>query len=291
MMEIADPEQMRGWSRAARAAGHTVGLVPTMGYFHEGHLQLIDRARQRSDRVVVSLFVNPLQFGPTEDFDRYPRDLEHDRAAALARGTDCLFAPSETAMYPTPSLVRVVPGALADHLCGPRRPGHFEGVLTVVIKLFHIVEPDLAVFGRKDVQQAIVIRRMAADLNLPTAIVVAPTMREGDGLAISSRNTYLSPEHRRAAPALARGLDAAHDAFESGTRSAREVIDAVRQVIAAEPQIEIEYIEVVEPTSLTLVTTVTAHTIVALAAHLGGTRLIDNIVLGEGTAVDPRVPA
>ncbi len=288
-MEIATPEQMRAWSRAERAAGRTVGLVPTMGYLHEGHLRLIDRARERTDTVVASVFVNPLQFGPGEDFGRYPRDLGRDRAAALTRGTDCLFVPTESAMYPTPSVVRVVPGPLGDHLCGPRRPGHFEGVLTIVMKLFHIVEPDVAVFGRKDVQQAIVIRRMVADLNIPTEIDVAPTVREADGLAMSSRNAYLSPEQRRAAPVLPRGLDAAHEAFESGIRNAGKLIDAALQVIRSEPQIELEYLEAVDPISLAPVTTATAQAILALAVHLGNTRLIDNIILSEGTALDVRV--
>ncbi len=290
-MEIATPEQMRAWSRAERAAGHTVGLVPTMGYFHEGHLRLIDRARERTDTVVASVFVNPLQFGPSEDFGRYPRDLGRDRAAALTRGTDCLFVPTESAMYPTPSVVRVVPGPLGDRLCGPRRPGHFEGVLTIVMKLFHIVEPDVAVFGRKDVQQAIVIRRMATDLNIPTEIDVAPTVREADGLAMSSRNAYLSPEERQAALVLPRGLDAAHEAFESGIRNAGKLIDAALQVIRSQPQIELEYIEAVDPISLAPITTATAQAILALAVHLGNTRLIDNIILGEGTALDVRVPA
>ncbi|NIM51562.1 MAG: pantoate--beta-alanine ligase [Gemmatimonadales bacterium] len=289
MIEISDPQQMRAWSRAVRSSGQTVGFVATMGYLHEGHLHLIDRARERTDQVVASIFVNPIQFGPQDDLLRYPRDLEHDRAAALQRGADCLFVPDESVMYPSPPLVRVAPGSLADHLCGPRRPGHFEGVLTVVIKLLHIVEPDVAVFGRKDAQQAVIIGRMVADLNVPTEIDVAPTLREADGLAMSSRNVYLTEEERRAAPALARGLDAAHRAFQSGTRDPEALIAAVRQCLAAEPEIDTEYVELVDQRSLQPVTSVTADALLAAAVHLGSARLIDNIILGEGTAADIRL--
>ncbi len=289
MIEIADPDAMRAWSRAERKSGRTIALVPTMGSLHEGHLRLIDRVRERVDRVVVSIFVNPLQFGSTEDLGAYPRDLDRDRAAALGRGTDGLFVPTAEVMYPAPAVVRVVPGSLADSLCGAQRPGHFEGVLTVVMKLFNIVEPDLASFGRKDAQQAVVIRRMVTDLNLPIEIDVAPTVREHDGLAMSSRNAYLSEAERRVAPALARGLDAAHEAFLGGERGVDRLVAAVRAPIDAEPALELEYLEVVDPVSLTPVETAEAASIMAVAARLGAARLIDNIILGEGTGADPRV--
>src|SRR5216110_1843504 len=209
---------MRSWSRAERSRRHTIGFVPTMGFLHEGHLRPVDRARELAERVVVSIFVNPLQFGPHEDLARYPRDLPRDRKLAEARGVDCLFVPETAAMYRAEPVVRVVPGApaVADTLEGAARPGHFTGVLTVVAKLFHIVEPDLVVFGRKDFQQATLVRRLAADLDFGLEIDVAPTVRELDGLALSSRNTYLKGDDRRAALALSRALRAVEQAWRSG---------------------------------------------------------------------------
>jgi pantoate--beta-alanine ligase len=286
VIEIADPRQLRAWSRERRRAARRVGLVPTMGYLHEGHLRLIDSARRASDDVVVSVFVNPLQFGPAEDFGRYPRDLPRDRSLAAARGTDCLFVPAPEAVYPEPPAVRVQPGSLGEHLCGPWRPGHFEGVLTVVAKLFHLVEPDVAVFGRKDAQQALMIRRMVSDLNFPLEILVAPTVREADGLALSSRNAYLSAEERRAAPALSQGLAAAHDAFQRGVTAAADVLRAARRLVEREPLLRLEYLEAVDPNTLSPVTRVAGDTLVALAARVSSTRLIDNIVLGDGLAGD-----
>jgi pantoate--beta-alanine ligase len=289
VIEIADLRRMRAWSRSRRDNGQVVGLVPTMGSFHEGHLRLIDHARTLADVVVVSLFVNPIQFGPQEDLVGYPRDPERDRAAALTRGVDCLFVPGDEDMYPTPPVVRVTPGGLADHLCGARRPGHFEGVLTVVLKLLNIVEPQLAVFGRKDVQQATIIRRMVADLDVATEIAVAPTVREADGLAMSSRNAYLSPGERQVAPALSRGLEASHQAFGAGERDVRKLLAAARGPIEAVPAIALEYLEIVDPRSLAPTEDPVADSIVAVAARLGGTRLIDNVTLGGGTSVDIRV--
>ncbi len=289
MITLAKPAEMRAWSRRQRAGRHRIGLVPTMGFLHEGHLRLVDRARERTEEVVVSIFVNPLQFGPGEDFASYPRDPARDHAALEARGTACLFAPDLSTMYGGTSPIRVEPGALADHLCGPHRPGHFAGVLTVVAKLLHIVEPDVAIFGRKDAQQAILIRRMVTELDFPTEIDVAPTVREADGLALSSRNTYLTPEERRIAPVLARGLEAAHAAFRGGTRDAAGLLDVARRTITAEPAVELEYVEAVDPHDLQTITHATPETIVAVAARLGRARLIDNIVVGEGTAGDPRV--
>jgi pantoate--beta-alanine ligase len=290
VIEIAELVAMRAWSREQRRAGRRVGFVPTMGFLHEGHLRLIDLARSHSDVVVVSIFVNPLQFGPTEDFSRYPRDLARDRALAGGRGTACVFRPEAAAMYPEAAMVRVTPGVLADHLCGPFRPGHFEGVLTVVAKLFHIVEPDVAVFGRKDAQQALMVRRMVADLDMPVTVYVAPTMRESDGLAASSRNVYLDEAHRRAAPAIARALEAVTLAFRGGVTDPKRLTDGVRAALAAEPVIRVEYVELVDPGRLQPVARAAADSIVALAAWLGTTRLIDNVTLGDGTAGDPRMP-
>jgi pantoate--beta-alanine ligase len=204
---------------------------------------------------------------------------------------DCLFAPGADEMYPRPGVVTIQPGALADHLCGPRRPGHFAGVLTVVAKLFHIVEPDLAVFGRKDAQQAQLIRRMTAELDFPVEIDVAPTMRETDGLALSSRNVYLSPDERRAAAAIPRALDAGHAAFVGGERRAQAVVRTVLTHLAAEPGLAVEYVEAVEPETLAPVETAGRDTLLALAARAGRTRLIDNIILGQGTAADERLDA
>src|SRR5437016_1897119 len=207
---------MRSWSRAERSRRHTIGFVPTMGYLHQGHLHLVDRARELADRVGVSIFVNPLQFGPHEDLARYPRDLPRDRKLAEAREVDCLFVPDAAAMYPAEPLVRVLPAPVADTLEGMARPGHFTGVLTVVAKLLHLVEPDVAVFGRKDFQQAMLVRRMAADLDFPLEVEIAPTVRELDGLALSSRNAYLGGDQRRSALALSRALRAVEQAWRSG---------------------------------------------------------------------------
>src|SRR5213595_1339446 len=200
---------MRAWSRAERVRGRRIGLVPTMGFLHEGHLRLVDRARERADRVVMSIFVNPLQFGAGEDWATYPRDVERDKQLASERGVDGLFLPDAKAMYPADPLVRVHPGPMADGLEGAARPGHFAGVLTVVAKLFHLVEPDIAVFGRKDFQQAMLVRRMVDDLNFGLEIDIAPTVRELDGLALSSRNAYLHGDERRAALALSRAVRSA----------------------------------------------------------------------------------
>src|SRR5713226_7272008 len=212
MQQLSSPKEMRDWSRAERARGRRIGFVPTMGSLHEGHLQLVDRAKQRADRVVMSIFVNPLQFSPAEDLAQYPRDLERDRTLAAERGVDCLFVPDTAVMYPTEPLVRISPGPMADTLEGAARPGHFAGVLTVVAKLFHIVEPDIAVFGRKDFQQAMLVRRMVADLDFGFEL---------DGLALSSRNTYLKGDDRRAALALSRALRAVEQAWRSGEADAK----------------------------------------------------------------------
>lgn len=282
MIELGTIPDLRRWVRAERAAGRRVALVPTMGYLHEGHLRLVDEARRRADRVIMSVFVNPLQFGPTEDLQRYPRDLPRDRALAEARGTDALFVPTEAIMYPPGSEIRVVPGPTAGRWEGAARPGHFEGVLTVVAKLFHLVEPDVACFGRKDIQQATLVRQMVRDLDWNLEIVVVPTVREPDGLALSSRNAYLDAEHRRRAVVLSAALRAAHEAFRAGERDSGALLATVRKVLATEPTVKVEYVALAEPTTLAPVERADADSVVALAARLGRTRLIDNIILGQG---------
>ena len=284
MIDLEAIPELRRWVRDARAGGRRVALVPTMGYLHEGHLRLVDEARRRADAVVMSVYVNPLQFGPTEDLARYPRDLARDRTLAGARGVDALFAPADAVMYPPGSEIRVIPGPTADRWEGAARPGHFAGVLTVVAKLFHLVEPDLALFGRKDIQQAVLVRQMVRDLDWPLEIVVVPTVREPDGLALSSRNAYLGPAERRQAVALSAALGAAHQAFAAGERRAAALDALMRRRIDAEPALTLEYLAIVEPGTLNPVETVDASTVLALAARLGRTRLIDNIILGEGLA-------
>jgi pantoate--beta-alanine ligase len=287
MLELSGLSEMRAWSRAQRAHGGRVGFVPTMGSLHEGHLRLVDRAKALADRVVLSVFVNPLQFGPREDFATYPRDLARDRGLARERGVDCLFAPETQAMYPTAPAIRVVPQEMAGVLEGAIRPGHFAGVLTVVAKLLHVVEPDVAVFGRKDFQQATLIRRMVTDLDVPVEIEVAPTTRELDGLALSSRNTYLSADDRRSALTLSRALRAIEQAWRGGEADAHELQRRGMELLGA-PGVTPEYLALVDE-SLQPVERATARTIVVVAARVGATRLIDNVVLGEGLAADPAV--
>src|SRR5881409_2434044 len=278
MHELTSPKEMRDWSRAERARGRRIGFVPTMGFLHEGHLQLVDRAKQRADRMVMSIFVNPLQFSPAEDLAQYPHDLERDRQLAGERGVDCLFVPDTAAMYPAEPLVRVSPGPMADPL---------EGVLTVIAKLFHIVEPDIAVFGRKDFQQAMLVRRLAADLDFGLEIDVAPTVRELDGLALSSRNTYLKGDDRRAALALSRALRAVEQAWRSGEADPKALQRRGMQTLMA-PGVSPGYLELVDE-QIRPVARVDARTVVVIAARVGTTRLIDNVVLGEGVAADTAV--
>lgn len=282
MVELVTVPDIRGWVRARRREGRRIALVPTMGYLHDGHLALVDEARRRADAVVMSIFVNPLQFGSAEDLGRYPRDLPRDRRLAEERGVDALFVPSEAVMYPAAPEVRIVPGRTAERWEGAARPGHFTGVLTVVAKLFHLTEPDLACFGRKDVQQAVLIRQMVRDLDWPVELAVVPTVREPDGLALSSRNAYLDPEQRRRATALSGALQEAHVAWRGGERSAAQIEARMRRFLAAFPDVQVEYLAVAEPEGLAPVTEVSANTVVAIAARVGLTRLIDNIVLGEG---------
>ena len=278
---------MRDWSRGERGRGRRIALVPTMGFLHEGHLQLVDRARGRADCVVLSSFVNPLQFGPGDDFERYPRDPARDRRRATERGVDCLFLPATAALYPADPVVRIAPGPMGDLLEGAARPGHFQGVLTVVAKLLHLVEPDIAVFGRKDFQQAMLVRRMVADLDFGLEVDVAPTVRELDGLALSSRNSYLGPDERRAALALSRALRAVEQAWRGGQADPAALERRGLEVLRA-PGVAPEYLKLLGE-DLRPVARADARTVVLVAAAVGDTRLIDNVVLGEGMANDVSV--
>jgi len=279
MREVADVSALKSWIGSARAAGRRIGFVPTMGALHEGHLTLVDEARRRSDAVVMSVFVNPLQFGPSEDFDRYPRDLERDRALAAGRGVDLLFVPSAATMYPPGADTRVVPGPAGERWEGAARPGHFAGVLTVVAKLLHLVEPDVACFGQKDIQQATLIRHMVRDLDLPVELAVLPTVREADGLALSSRNVYLAPAERHDALALSRGLRAARAAWQAGARSGPALEARIERELNAAGALRADYIAAIDPEHLERVDEALAGTILAVAARVGRLRLIDNLIL------------
>jgi pantoate--beta-alanine ligase len=281
VIETGTIGELRAWRRAQREQGRRVALVPTMGYLHAGHLSLVDVARAEADTVAMSIFVNPLQFGPAEDLDRYPRNLARDRALARERGVDLLFVPDVSAMYPPGSEVRVVAGETGSRWEGAVRPGHFDGVLTVVAKLFHLVEPEVAVFGQKDIQQLTLIRRMVEDLDWPVRLVAAPIARDPDGLALSSRNVYLSAEEREEALGLSRSLAAAAASFGTGERRADAIEAAVRRVLEARRAIAVDYIAVVDPDRLMPVSEVRSGTIVAIAARVGRTRLIDNVILAE----------
>lgn len=263
---------------AARAQGRTVGFVPTMGFLHDGHLSLVDVARaEGADFIAVSIFVNPRQFGPAEDFDRYPRDEERDRLLLADRGVDLLFLPSVEAMYPAGATTSISVGPVAKPLEGARRPGHFEGVATVVAKLLNIVQPQIAAFGRKDAQQCAVIERMTRDLDLPVRLVFGETIREHDGLAMSSRNSYLTPEQRAVAPALYRALRAGEEALLHGVADVASVERLMLQFAAEVPEIEVDYLVLVDPETFERPADLERDLLVAGAVRVGRTRLIDNI--------------
>src|SRR5271170_4814649 len=267
---------MKQVSREARAQSRVIGLVPTMGALHQGHFSLVRAAKSECSPVVVSIFVNPKQFGPSEDFQKYPRSFEADRVALDNLGVDYLFAPTPEEMYPVGFRTSVVVEGWSDRLEGRSRPGHFRGVTTVVLKLFEIVQPRFAYFGRKDAQQARLIRQMSADLNLDTRVVVCPIVREADGLALSSRNVYLKGEDRRAAAALSRSLAAVRDEIAKGERDVSRLLAALRQVLATEPRVALDYVEIVENETLEPVLLLRGTCYVLLAAKVGDTRLIDN---------------
>jgi len=283
MQILTAPAAMQQAALAWRRAGKRIGLVPTMGFLHEGHLSLVRLARQHADAVVLSLFVNPTQFGPAEDFGRYPRAFERDCALCEAAGVDVIFHPEPEAMYPAGHSVFVVEDALSKGLCGGSRPGHFRGVLTVVAKLFNLTQPDVAVFGQKDAQQARVIRQLARDLNFPVAIVLAPIVREPEGLAMSSRNAYLSPAERCDALCLSRALKAARRLYRAGEREAGALRAAAEGELAATPAARIDYVALVDADTLQPVERAERPILLALAAWIGKTRLIDNLGLPDDT--------
>ena len=278
---IESATAMRSRSREARGQGLRVGFVPTMGYLHEGHLSLIRRARELSDFVVISIFVNPTQFGPNEDLDRYPRDMERDRRLCRAEGVDAVFVPSVEELYPEGFQTFVTVEEISRPLCGASRPGHFRGVATVVLKLFHIVEPDVAVFGQKDYQQLQVIRRMVRDLDLPVEIEGFPTVREPDGLAMSSRNAYLSAAERERALTIWRSIRRAEDLVAEGEVRSASLAGEVRRLLE-EAGLRIDYVEIRHPETLEPVERIEPEAVLAIAAFVGNTRLIDNRVLRPG---------
>jgi len=250
-----------------------------MGALHEGHLSLVRIAQAQSDFVVVSIFVNPLQFGPTEDLSKYPRTFERDQALLAKEGIDLIFAPTVAEMYPATATSYVTVEGLSDRLDGQSRPGHFRGVTTVVSKLFHVIEPDLAVFGQKDAAQLAIIRQMVRDLNIPVQIVAGLIVRERDGLAMSSRNAYLNPQQRQQALVLARALRNVQERFQQGERCAEKLVAAGREIFNAEPNVRLDYLSVVDPESLEPIANITGEALVAVAAYVGATRLIDNVVV------------
>jgi pantoate--beta-alanine ligase len=277
MIRAASERELRHAVGKWRGAGQRLGLVPTMGALHAGHLALVELARHHASRVVVSVFVNPTQFGPGEDFERYPRALERDAELAAAAGCDLLFAPAADLVYPPGASTRVTVAAPSRGLEGALRPGHFDGVATVVTALFGLVRPDVAVFGEKDAQQLAVVRALARDLHLGVEIVAAPIVREPDGLAMSSRNAYLSAAERRAAPALHRALEAARAAVEAGEREGARVVAAIAAELAREPLLALDYAAVVEADSFRPLERLSGEIVVPVAARAGGTRLLDNL--------------
>ena len=278
-LEVIDSiPSLRGRLRVDRNAGHTIGLVPTMGALHEGHLSLVARARAECATVVVTIFVNPRQFDRPEDLATYPRSLDADVKACASAGVDVVFAPAAAEMYPAPLDCTVDVGHVADHLCGRTRPGHFRGVATVVMKLFQIAQPDRAYFGEKDAQQLAVIRRLVADLNVPVTVVPVATVREADGLALSSRNRRLSPEERRVAPVLYEALRDARQRIAAGDSDAARVRQMAADIIEQRQGVRLEYLEIVEPNEMQPVEVVDRPVVAAGAVWIGSTRLIDNVV-------------
>ena len=279
MRIIEKISEMQQQSNLWRQQGKTIALVPTMGYFHEGHLALMRHARKLGDILGVSLFVNPTQFGPGEDYERYPRDEERDIQLAKSVGVDFLFMPQVSEMYPEGYQTYVEVTEITKALCGLSRPGHFRGVTTVVAKLFNIIKPHIAVFGEKDFQQLVVIRRMVKDLNMDVTIVGHPTVREQDGLAMSSRNTYLDPEQRRQALALSKALREAQSLVSKGERDAKVITMRARDILEQDGKVRIDYVEVCDPQTFQRVDTIERPTLLAVAAYVGKARLIDNMVL------------
>jgi pantoate--beta-alanine ligase len=284
MHTISSSAEITAVSRQARHAGKRVGFVPTMGALHAGHLSLVRAARSRCDVVVVSIFVNPTQFGPNEDFSKYPRTFDSDCAMLEKEKADYVFHPSVEEMYPAHATTWVTVEGLSEKLDGGSRPGHFRGVTTIVSKLFHVVQPDMAFFGQKDAAQAAIIQKMVRDLDFDLEIVVCPTVREADGLAMSSRNAYLNPEQRRQATVLYRTLMRLQMLVDKGERKSETLITAGKQLMAEEPSVRLDYLEIVDPDTLDPVTEIGRSGLIAVAAWVGSTRLIDNIVVHETSA-------
>ncbi|MGZ4730623.1 MAG: pantoate--beta-alanine ligase [Terriglobales bacterium] len=276
-------DEMRAARHAAPSYGKTLGLVPTMGALHQGHLSLVRMARAQCDLVVVSIFVNPLQFGPTEDLAKYPRDFDRDRGLLEQEGVDFIFAPSVGEMYPAGAVTYVTVESLSGKLCGRSRPGHFRGVTTVVSKLFNIIQPDRAFFGQKDAAQSTIIRRMVRDLNIPVQVVIGAIVREPDGLAMSSRNAYLDAPQRKSAPVLHRSLQTVQELFDQGERRVHTLIEAGKQAFGRDPSVRLDYFEIVDPETLDPVEDLSRGALVAVAVFVGKARLIDNIVLPGNT--------
>jgi pantoate--beta-alanine ligase len=277
MEVITTINEMKSIVSQARQRGKTISVVPTMGYLHEGHLSLMKEGRRRGDLLIVTLFVNPTQFGPAEDFKKYPRDFERDRRMTEEVGTDFLFAPEAVEMYPPDHQTIVRVEKVTQNLCGKSRPTHFQGVTTVVMMLFQILTPDVAIFGQKDYQQLVAIQQMVRDLHMNVEIVGMPTVREPDGLAMSSRNTYLKPEQRKAALSIHRALLAGCGLLHKGERNADRILDEVGSILQSEPLVRIDYVQLCDARTLQDVTRIEDDVVIAIAAYLGETRLIDNI--------------
>ncbi|MDO8525702.1 MAG: pantoate--beta-alanine ligase [Candidatus Omnitrophota bacterium] len=278
-MKVVDTiPRMSALVKIFKKEGRSIGLIPTMGCLHEGHLSLVRAARKHTDVVIVSIFVNPIQFGPKEDFEKYPRDLKRDEELAASAGGDIIFNPSVREMYPPRYSTYVDVEGLTDTLCGARRPGHFKGVTTVVAKLFEIARPDIAYFGQKDAQQAIAIKKMADDLNMGIEIKIMPIIRDSDGLAMSSRNAYLSPGERSDAGILYRALQKAGEMVRSGERDAKKIVKMMQVLIRSVPGTKIDYVSVVDTAELKDVKMITGEVLIAIAVFVGKTRLIDNII-------------
>jgi pantoate--beta-alanine ligase len=282
-MEVAKTiQEVRNLVSAARNEGRKIGLVPTMGALHIGHISLIEAAVKDCDFIVVSIFVNPTQFGPGEDFEKYPRPLQADLKVCREAGVDVVFAPSSKQIYPTENITWVTVEKLTEPLCGRSRPVHFRGVTTVCAKLFNIVAPDVAYFGQKDAQQAIVIRRMVADLNMPLEIVICPTVREPNGLAVSSRNQYLTAQQKTDAANIYKSLQACRRLIETGTTETRQIIDEMQQILRQIPSGEIEYVSIVDAETLESTEKIAGKVLAAIAVKVGPARLIDNILIDAG---------
>jgi pantoate--beta-alanine ligase len=281
---VSEIQEARDVCRKAKREGGRIVLVPTMGFLHDGHLSLVRRGKELGDFLVVTIFVNPVQFGPQEDLAKYPRDLAGDRKRLEELGVDLLFCPSETDLYPPGYETYVSPEVIAQKLCGAYRPGHFRGVATILTKLFHVLEPDVAVFGEKDYQQLVATRKMVRDLNFPVTVVAAPTVREADGLAMSSRNHYLSAEEREAAHVVPRSLQTARALVAAEVQDSRLVLEAVRKSVGEEPLARLEYAEICDPDTLEDLSRIGERALLAVAVWIGKTRLIDNTMLSLHSA-------